>query len=129
MIQTGWIGIGGALGSMLRFALAAGVQRLVGAEKFPAGTMLVNVLGCMAIGFLSVRLEGSSVSQVHRLALTVGVLGGFTTFSSFSLNTMQLVFERQYMLAVWNVVGSVVLCLLGCWLGFRLARGFAGDPI
>ncbi len=129
LIQTGWIGLGGALGSMLRFAMAAGVQRFVGAEKFPVGTMLVNVLGCVLIGFLSVRFEGSSVSQVHRMALTVGVLGGFTTFSSFSLNTIQLIFERQYMLAVANVIGSVVLCLLGCWLGFRLARGFSAGPI
>lgn len=108
---------------MLRFAMAAGAQRLIGAEKFPIGTMLVNVLGCMAIGFLSVRFESSSVSQVHRLALTVGVLGGFTTFSSFSLNTVQLIFEREYLLAVLNVAGSVLLCLVGCWLGFRIARG------
>lgn len=123
LIQTGWVGLGGAVGSMLRFALAAGAQRFFGAEKFPIGTMLVNVLGSMAIGFLTVRFEASSVSHVHRVAVLVGVLGGFTTFSSFSLNTIQLFYEREYALAVVNVVGSVLLCLAGCWLGFRIARG------
>lgn len=108
---------------MLRFAMAAGAEWLIGAEKFPVGTLLVNVLGSVAIGFLSVWLEDSSISHLHRLAITAGVLGGFTTFSSFSLNTIQLFFEREYLIAVVNVVGSVVLCLAGCWLGFRIARG------
>ncbi|HNO76890.1 MAG TPA: fluoride efflux transporter CrcB [Phycisphaerae bacterium] len=123
LIQTGWVGLGGAVGSMLRFALAAGAERLFGAEKFPIGTMLVNVLGSMAIGYLTVRFEESAVSHVYRVAVLVGLLGGFTTFSSFSLNTIQLIFEREYTLAIVNVVGSVLLCLAGCWLGFRIARG------
>ncbi|NOX59900.1 MAG: fluoride efflux transporter CrcB [Planctomycetes bacterium] len=129
LIQTGWIGLGGAIGSMLRFAAAGGAQRLIGAERMPVGTMFVNVVGCVAIGFLSVRMEGWTIGPHLRLALTVGVLGGFTTFSSFSLNTIQLLFERHFFLAAMNIVGSVVLCLAGCWLGFRIARALEAATI
>lgn len=114
---------------MMRFAMATATQRLIGAERLPVGTMLVNIIGCIAIGFLSVRLESSAISPVHRLALTVGLLGGFTTFSSFSLNTLQLLFERHFYLAVVNVVGSVVLCLAGCWLGFKIAQALESTPV
>lgn len=115
---------GGAVGASSRFALAVGVQRL-GGWLFPAGTMVVNVLGCLAIGFLSVRLEGAAVSPHVRLGILVGLLGGFTTFSSFSLETLKLVEDRETFQVVLNVLGTVLLCLVGCWLGQRLARGFA----
>ncbi len=128
-IQTGWIGLGGAVGSVLRFVMAEGIQRIMGAERLPVGTIAVNVLGCMTIGFLSVRMDSWAATPVQRLAMTVGVLGGFTTFSSFSLNTIQLIYERHVYLAAVNVVASVVLCLTGCWLGFRIAQALESAPV
>ena len=116
------IALGGALGSALRFSVAMGVQRLSG-WLFPVGTMVVNVLGCLAIGFLSVRLEATTVPPHIRLAILVGLLGGFTTYSSFSLDTVRLVDAREMGLAAANVAVTVLLCLVGCWFGQRLGRG------
>lgn len=113
----------------MRFSLAEGIQRVVGVERLPIGTIAVNVLGCVAIGFLSVRMDAWAATPVQRLGLTVGVLGGFTTFSSFSLNTIQLLYERHVYLAAVNVVASVALCLIGCWLGFRIAQTFEPAPV
>lgn len=117
-----WVGLGGAAGSSARYLLAQGVQRLSG-SLFPFGTMAVNVLGCLAVGFLSIRLEGSTVPAHLRMALLVGVLGGFTTFSTFSLETMSLLERREVLLAVGNVLVTLVACLAGCWAGLRIARG------
>jgi len=117
-----WVALGGAAGSAARYLLAAGVQRL-SASLFPFGTMAVNILGCLAIGFLMMRAESSTIAAHHRLALTVGFLGGFTTFSTFSVETMQLIEQRSIWHATGNVVVTVVACLLACWLGQRFARG------
>lgn len=84
--------------------------------------MTVNVLGCLAIGYLSVRFDGSSLPRHVRLGVLVGMLGGFTTFSTFSLETLNQFEQRQPLPAILNVVLTVLLCLLGCWMGQRLAR-------
>ena len=115
-----WVGAGGALGSMLRYALSGAVQRSILA--FPLGTLVVNVTGCLAIGFLSERFGDANLDPVWRTAVLIGVLGGYTTFSSFSLETLKLAESRQYDLALLNVLASVVSCLVAVWTGQRLAK-------
>ena len=115
-----WIGVGGAVGSVLRYALAGAVQRSVIA--FPIGTLVVNVTGCLAIGFLGERFAQSNVDPVFRTAILIGVLGGFTTFSTFSLDTLKLAESRQYDLALLNILGSVMSCLVAVWAGQQAAR-------
>jgi len=116
-----WIALGGAAGSVGRYLIAHLVQSRSG-SLFPLGTMTVNVLGCLAIGYLAVRFDGSSLPRHVRLGVLVGLLGGFTTFSTFSLETLQKLEQRQALSAALNVVVTVVLCLAGCWLGQRLAQ-------
>jgi len=114
------VGLGGALGSMLRYVLAGAVQRSI--VSFPVGTLSVNILGCLAIGFLSERMTDAAIDPVYRIGVLVGVLGGFTTFSAFSLDTLKLAEDRQYLLAALNVAASVGSCLAAAWAGQRLAK-------
>jgi CrcB protein len=116
------IAIGGAFGSVLRYLLSAGTQQWVG-RAFPVGTLLVNVTGCFAIGLLCVWLiERGNVGEAWRSFWMIGVLGGFTTFSTFSLDAFELVQDGHMGRAVAYVVASVVLCLSGTALGVILAR-------
>jgi len=116
------VAAGGAIGSVLRYVLAQGIQRATG-FIFPLGTVVVNVLGCFAIGLLYVWLiERTSARPEMRALLMVGVLGGFTTFSSFSLETVTLVMQASYGRAALNVVASVFVCLIGTMLGMVLGR-------
>ena len=120
-----WIAAGGALGSVLRFALQNLVQRWAGASPpaFPAGTLAVNVLGCFAIGLASALFAGPlPVREEYRLGLTVGILGGFTTFSAFGLQTVDLAAARQVPLAMANVLLSCGLGLAAVWCGHRLVH-------
>ncbi len=121
-----WVGMGGALGSASRYALALAVQRLSG-WLFPIGTMTVNTLGCLLIGFLSIRFDAALIKDQYRLAILVGLLGGFTTFSTFSLETLQLVEQRQLVRAGLNIVGSLFLCLVSCWIGQLIGRAVASS--
>jgi CrcB protein len=119
-----WVAVGGAVGSMARFGLGIAVAELVGA-RFPWGTLLINVLGSFIIGWFDV-LTGEfgswSVPADARVFVLVGICGGFTTFSSFSLQTMQLLQGGEAVRAGAYVVGSVVLCLVSVWAGMMLAR-------
>jgi CrcB protein len=116
------IGAGGALGSILRYALAGATHRIFG-TTFPLGTLVVNVLGSFAIGVLYVWLiERFGVRPELRAFLIVGLLGGFTTFSSFSLETVALLMQASYGLAVANVLASVLVCIGGTALGIALGR-------
>lgn len=120
------IGVGGGVGSVLRYAVAGWVQK-PGGVSFPAGTLAVNVVGCLLIGFLAVSLSGPVlVREEVRLALLVGVLGGFTTFSSFAWETIALASERQAALAALNVLASNVLGFAAAWCGWRIARAVFG---
>jgi CrcB protein len=95
---------------------------------FPIGTMLVNVLGCLVIGFLATLLTGPMiVREEYRLGLIVGVLGGFTTFSSFSWDSHQLAASGQLGLAAIYVIGTNAGCLLAAWIGHRLSMGIFGS--
>lgn len=116
---------GGALGAVLRYGLANGLYAWFG-RSFPIGTLAVNVIGSLLIGFLYVLLiERLAVAVEWRSALLVGVLGSFTTFSSFSLETLQLLEESGAMPALWNILLNVCLCLLACWVGLWLTRQLA----
>lgn len=116
------IAAGGALGSVLRYWLARLTHALV-ATAFPLGTLLVNLLGSFAIGLLYVWLiERTGARAELRGFLMAGVLGGFTTFSSFSLETVHLFAQSDYGRAAANVLGSVVLCLGGTMAGIMIGR-------
>ncbi len=119
MITYLWIALGGALGSMARYACSSLAANAVG-ETFPWGTLIINVVGSFVIGFFA-TLTGPDgrllVSPDARQFVMVGVCGGFTTFSSFSLQTLNLVRNGDMVGAGANVVASVVACLLAVWLG------------
>jgi fluoride exporter len=117
------VGAGGAVGSVLRYLLTVGIQRVSGAN-FPAGTVVVNVLGSFAIGLLYVWLVERDENPALRAVLIVGLLGGFTTFSSFSLETVNLMMQASYGRAALNVLLSVGLCIGGTMLGIALARQY-----
>ncbi len=117
-----WIGIGGALGSVARFWLSGIIGQQFG-ERFPWGTILVNVSGSLLIGFFvaATGTEGRWLAPVHfRQFFIYGVCGGYTTFSSFSLQTLNLAREGEWISAGANILLSVALCLLGVWLGHLL---------
>jgi fluoride exporter len=118
-----WIAIGSALGGMARFWCSGVVARLVG-ETFPWGTLFVNVLGSFLIGFFA-TLTGPDgrifAGSTTRQFVMLGLFGGFTTFSSFSLQTLNLAQDSEWLQAGGNIVASVVLCLLAVWLGNLLA--------
>jgi CrcB protein len=127
LIQYLVIGLGGALGSMLRFGLGSwidsGMSRGTGLI-FPWGTIIVNITGCFIIGFVFTisTAEGRvMLSPLTRNFITIGVLGGYTTFSSFSWQTLSLAQSGQWWGAAANVALSVVLCLVGVSLGAMLA--------
>ena len=115
-----YVAVGSALGGMARYFLAGWVAARLG-ELFPWGTVLINITGSFAIAFFA-ALTGSGgrflVSPEWRTFFMVGICGGYTTFSSFSLQTLNLARDGEWLLAGANVVASVVLCLAGAWLGF-----------
>ena len=120
------IGLGGALGSMLRFGLGSLIDTNVQktGQIFPWGTVIVNITGCFIIGFIFTisSSEGRIIlSSLTRNFIMIGILGGYTTFSSFSLQTLTLAQDGQWWGAAANVLLSVVLCLAGVWLGAMLA--------
>ncbi len=117
---------GGAVGAVSRYYLAGWTQRLAGGT-FPLGTLTVNVLGCLLIGILGAFLGGPHfVRQEYRLLLMVGLLGGFTTFSTFGLETIALVNEGQFTQAGLNVLLSNGLGLLAVLLGYRATQWMLG---
>ena len=118
-----WIAIGGALGSMARYGCSGWVARLTGGV-FPYGTLVVNISGALVIGFFAAMSlsEGRYlIPPSTRLFVMTGICGGYTTFSTFSLETLNLMRDGEWPRAVGNIVGSVVLSLLAVWLGYIAA--------
>ncbi len=118
------VALGGALGSVVRFWVGGwvGGAKLFGtvAQTFPLGTLLVNISGSFLIGLIAAFTNpegGYPASPTFRTFLMVGICGGYTTFSSFSLQTLNLVQEGQWLYAGANIALSVVLCLVAVWLG------------
>ncbi len=117
------IGLGGAVGSVLRYLLSGAVQAGTGATLFPIGTLVVNLVGCFAIGVLSELSESRGVlSAETRGLLVVGLVGGFTTFSTFANESLSAMRDRAMLIAASNVVLSVVLGLAAVWAGRVLAH-------
>lgn len=117
------VATGGAVGSVLRFWLAGLVSARFG-EAFPWGTLVINVTGSVVIGFLGALRgpeDGLATSTLFRQLMMIGLCGGYTTFSAFSLQTMHLMQSGAWTRAGGNVVFSVVLCLAGVWAGNALA--------
>jgi CrcB protein len=116
------IALGGGIGAMLRYGITAMVQSWTG-PGFPFGTLLVNVVGSLLIGFVVVFLHHRyHGNEVMRLFLVIGVLGGFTTFSTFSLDTVNLIESGFVVNAIWNIVVSFSACVFSVYLGMEIAR-------
>ncbi len=115
------IAVGGALGACLRFACNEWMVHLFG-RAFPFGTLLVNILGSFAIGLLYGLLVTEQISpNPWRIFIGIGILGAFTTFSTFSMDTVLLMQQGNLFKAVANIVLNLVLCLTLTWLGLKLA--------
>jgi fluoride exporter len=115
-----WIALGSALGGMARYGCSGLAARWLGAD-FPWGTLIVNVSGSLLIGFLATMLapDGRLLAPPDvRAFLTIGLLGGFTTFSSFSLETLNLARGGEWLWAGANIALSVAACLFAVWLGY-----------
>ncbi|WP_045835907.1 fluoride efflux transporter CrcB [Hyphomicrobium sp. 99] len=114
-----WIALGSALGGMGRYWLS-GVIAVLAGETFPLGTLIVNITGSLAIGFIA-TLTGPDgrlfVSSTTRQFMMIGLCGGYTTFSSFSLQTLNMMNDGQWLYAALNIGASVFLCLIAVWLG------------
>ena len=122
MAQILAIAAGGSIGAVMRYLVSTGVYSWFG-RGFPYGTLFVNVLGSLAMGLLyELFLQRLSVSPELRAVLLVGVLGAFTTFSAFSIETVNLIEQGYLMKAVANILASVILCVLGAWCGLQIVR-------
>ncbi|HRC88000.1 MAG TPA: CrcB family protein [Thermoanaerobaculia bacterium] len=120
-----WICLAGAAGTAARYLLSGWVLRLAG-PGFPWGTVTVNVLGSFLISLiLQAGLGSPGLPSTLRLALTTGFLGGFTTYSTFNYETLQLFDQGAWYLATWNLLGTAASCLLAGWLGLLAGRWLA----
>jgi CrcB protein len=120
-----WIALGSALGGVARYWMSLAAVRLVG-ERFPWGTLVINILGSFVIGYfgtLTMPDGPRPASMEMRLFVMVGICGGFTTFSSFSLQTLELLRGGESLRALAYIVASVLLCIAGTALGHFLAGG------
>ncbi len=123
MTKSLLVGFGGFLGSIARYLAGGAVHRLAEGSVLPYGTLFVNVTGCLAIGFLSTLSEARGVlSPEARIFLLIGVLGGYTTFSSFGYETSQLLRGGEMLAAMANVLIQVVAGLGAVWAGGAAAR-------
>jgi fluoride exporter len=123
MREIVFVGVGSFVGGVLRYLLSTWVHRFLDNPWFPYGTLLVNVSGCLVIGFLAGLADDRSVfSSEARLFVFIGILGGFTTFSSFALETFTLARNTQMLGAATNVALELILGLVSVWFGNILSR-------
>ena len=116
------VGAGGFLGTLLRYWLSDLIAKRYG-ETFPLGTLIVNALGCFLAGFIFYFLyERLLTSPTSRTVVFIGLLGGFTTFSSYALQTLTLLRDGEVFLAILNIAASNILGLFLVWAGYSLAR-------
>lgn len=118
-----FIATGGATGALLRYWMSNGVYALLGRD-FPYGTLAVNVTGSLSMGVLYILLfERMDTSIEWRAGLMIGLLGAFTTFSTFSIETLNLIEAGEQLRAGINILLSLSLCIIGCWVGMLIGRG------
>jgi CrcB protein len=116
------VALGGAIGAVTRYTLATAVHRVV-PTLFPLGTFVVNVMGCLVFGLLAGLAEGRFVFQpVVRSFLLVGLLGAFTTFSTFAFESVELLRDGQIAWAVFNLGGQVFVGLVALWVGYVITN-------
>src|SRR3712207_6113333 len=120
-----YIALGGAIGAAARYLAGLWIAARLGAS-FPWGTFFVNVTGSFLIGIVLVLVEGGALPAEARLFLAVGILGGYTTFSSFSYETLQLLNGGDVVPVLLNVLGQLLIGLLAVYLGVIFARGVGG---
>lgn len=122
MIRLLLVGFGGFVGTLARYWLSGLIARRYG-ETFPFGTLIVNALGCFLIGFLFYFFyERTLIAPTARTVVLIGLLGGFTTFSSYGLQTFTLLRDGEVFLALTNIAASNLLCLVLVWAGYALAK-------
>ena len=122
MIRWLLVGFAGFVGTLARYWLSGLIARRYG-ETFPFGTLIVNALGCFLIGFLFYFFyERTLTAPTARTVVLIGLLGGFTTFSSYGLQTFTLLRDGEVLLALTNIVASNVVCLVLVWAGYALAK-------
>ncbi len=122
-----WVAIGSGLGGAARYWVSGFVAARWG-EAFPRGTLVVNISGSFLIGLIAALGDPDSRLWIHpttRQFLMLGILGGYTTFSSFSLQTLNLMREGEWLLAGLNVLASVVWCLIAVWLGHLIGQALS----
>lgn len=118
------VGAGGGLGSIARYLVGVAIHSGLAVSAFPLATLVVNLVGCVAIGLIGGLFEmRQAFGPEARLFLMVGVLGGFTTFSSFAYETLALARDAEFLRAAVNVLAQTALGLAGAWLGYALVRG------
>ena len=123
MVTYFWLGLGGALGTMARYWINGLVSTYI-IDTFPMGTLVINVTGSFLITFFGTLTDPNGrwlVSPTARMFFMTGICGGYTTFSSFSLQTLNLARDGEWLYAGLNVLLSVALCLLAAWLGYVAA--------
>lgn len=117
------IALFGAAGCLSRYWLSGWANRMLGHHHFPFGTLLVNLIGAFGIGLvMELSLKSTMIPHNLRVALTIGFMGGLTTFSTFSMETFSLLERGQFLAAFFNVLISVTLCLFCTWLGILTIR-------
>ena len=127
LFKLSCIFVGAGIGGVLRYALGGWVQNMTPGSTFPTGTLAVNVIGCLLIGFLGALFTGPVViREEYRIAILVGVLGGFTTFSTFGMETFSLANERDFLRAALNLILSNGLGLGAVWFGLCVAERWQG---
>lgn len=122
MFRSFLVFIGGGIGAVFRYLLSGWVYKIIGTD-FPYGTLAVNVIGCFVIGlFLTMAEDKFLISPSFRIFFAIGILGGFTTFSTFSFETIELLKDGAFAIGLLNITASIVIGLTATWVGTIVGR-------